>query len=221
MGRRYARLGGYTEAAGQMTDKILPDMIDLMFELQGGTLPVAYHSALWDALLDQLPWLAEEKFVGILPLQSTINGQGILLAKRSRLVIRIPTTLAESVTTGLTGKQLDIAGSALLLGKVKTRQIQPYPTIHAHLITGSSDEVRFVKDISEQMEVLGVAGKLICGKRVAVDNGQRSIEGYSLVLHDLKPEASLVLQYAGLGVDHQYGCGIFIPYKVITGLSED
>ncbi|MCG6932599.1 MAG: type I-MYXAN CRISPR-associated protein Cas6/Cmx6 [Gallionella sp.] len=204
-----------------MTDKIIPDMVDLMFELQGGTLPVAYRSALWDALLNQLPWLAEEKFVGILPLQSTINSQGILLAKRSRLIIRIPVKMAETVTTGLTGKQLDVAGSALRLGKAKTRQIQPYPTIHAHLVTGSSDEIHFVDEITEQMGKLGVTGKLICGKRVTVDNGQRTIQGYSLVLHDLKPEASLVLQYAGLGVDRQFGCGIFIPYKVITGLSED
>jgi CRISPR-associated protein Cas6 len=207
----------------QMTDKILPEMIDLMFVLQGETLPVAYRSALWDALLGQLPWLAEEKRVGVLPLQSTANShsQSILLAKRSMLAIRIPTTIAESVMTDLTGKQLDIAGSALRLGKAKTRQIQPYPTIHAHLVTGSSDEVLFVDEIRKQMEELGVAGKLICGKRVTVDIGQRSIQGYSLVLHDLKPEASLVLQYTGLGVDRQFGCGIFIPYKVITGLSED
>ncbi|MGA7595927.1 MAG: type I-MYXAN CRISPR-associated protein Cas6/Cmx6 [Gallionella sp.] len=204
-----------------MTDKPLPDMIDLTFELQGETLPVAYRSALWNALLGQLPWLAEEKSVGVLPLQSTIYGQGILLAKRSRLAIRIPATLAEPVAAGLTGKQLDIAGSALRLGNVKARQIQPYPTIHAHIVTGSSDEIIFVDEIREQMEGLGVAGKLICGKRVTVDNGQRSIQGYSLVLHDLKPEASLVLQYAGLGVDREFGCGIFIPYKVITGLSED
>ena len=72
-----------------------------------------------------------------------------------------------------------------------------------------------------RLDELGVAGKLICGKRVTVNDGQRSIHGYSLVLHDLKPEASLLLQYAGLGVDRQFGCGIFVPYKVITGLSED
>ena len=204
-----------------MTDKMPPEMIDLMFELQGETLPVTYRSVLWNALLGQLPWLAEEKLVGVLPLQSTINSQSILLAKRSMLAIRIPTTLAESVMTGLTGKQFDISGSALRLGKAKTRQIQPYPTIHSHLVTGSSDEVLFVDEIREQMEALGVAGKLICGKRVTVDNGQRSIQGYSLVLHDLKPDASLLLQYAGLGIDRQFGCGIFIPYKVITGLSED
>lgn len=196
-------------------------MIDMVFDLEGGTLPAAYRFALWNALLRLVPQLAEEKLVGVLPLRSTVNSQGMLLAKRAKLVMRMPTTLAESAASSLAGQQLDIAGSTLHVGAAKTRPIQPYPTIHAQLVTGSSDEVLFVEDIRKQMAELGVTGKLICGKRLSVSGGQRSIHGYSLVLHDLKPEASLQLQYAGLGDDRQFGCGIFVPYKVITGLSED
>ena len=193
----------------------------MMFDLEGGTLPAAYRFALWNALLGLIPGLSEEKLVGVLPLRSTVNGQGMLLAKRAKLVIRMPITLAESAASGLTGQQLDIDGSAMRVGSAKTRAIQPYPTIHAQLVTGASDEVLFVQDIRNQMGELGVSGKLICGKRLSVSGGQRSIHGYSLVLHDLKPEASLQLQYAGLGDDRQFGCGIFVHYKVITGLSED
>ena len=214
-------MGKYTETAGKMTSQSLPDMIDLMFGLEGGTLPVAYHFDLWAALLGQVPRLAEEKSVGVLPMHATINGQGMLLAKRSKLVIRMPTAIAETAASALTGKQLDIAGSPLSLGSARTRQIQPYPTVHAQLVTGSDDEVHFIDDIRKQLEKLGVEGKLICGKRATVNGGQRPIHGYSLVIHDLKPEASLLLQYAGLGTDRQFGCGIFVPYKVITGLSED
>lgn len=198
-----------------------PDMIDLMFNLEGGTLPIAYHFSLWAALLSQIPRLAEEHRVGVLPLNATINSQGMLLAKRAKLVMRIPATISELVASGLTGKQLDIAGSPLCLGSAKQRPILPYPTIHGQIVAGSSDEVLFVEDIKKQMGELGVAGKLICGKRAIFNCGQRSIHGYSLVLHDLKPEASLILQYAGLGDDRQFGCGIFVPYKVITGLSEE
>lgn len=204
-----------------MSNKNLPDMIDMVFDLEGGTLPAAYRFALWTALLRLVPKLAEEKLVGVLPLRSTVNNQGMLLAKRAKLVMRLPKVLAESAASSLTGQQLDIAGSAMHVGAAKTRPIQPYPTIHAQLVTGSSDEVLFVEDIMKQMGELGVSGKLICGKRLSVNGGQRSIDGYSLVLHDLKPEASLQLQYAGLGEDRQFGCGIFVPYKVITGLSED
>lgn len=204
-----------------MANKNLPDMIDLMFDLDGGNLPAAHRFALWAALLRLVPDLAEEKLLGVLPLRSTISGQGMLLAKRAKLVMRMPTTLAGSVASSLTGQQLDIAGNSLHLGAAKTRTIQPYPTIHAELVTGPSDEPLFVEGIRKQMGELGVTGKLICGKRVSVSGGQGPIHGYSLVLHDLKPEASLQLQYAGLGDDRRFGCGIFVPYKVITGLSED
>jgi CRISPR-associated protein Cas6 len=204
-----------------MTDTNPPDMIDMVFDLEGGTLPAAYRFALWSALLRLVPRLAEEKLVGVLPLRSTVNSQGMLLAKRAKLVMRMPTTLAEAAVSSVAGQQLDIDGSIMRVGAANARTIQPYPTIHAQLVTGSSDEVQFVEDIGKQMAKLGVTGKLICGKRLSVSSGQRTIEGYSLVLHDLKPEASLHLQYAGLGEDRQFGCGIFVPYKVITGLSEE
>jgi CRISPR-associated protein Cas6 len=112
-----------------MANKNLPDMIDLMFDLDGGNLPAAYRFALWTALLRLVPHLAEEKLVGVLPLRSTVNGQGMLLAKRAKLVMRMPTTLAGSAASSLTGQQLDIAGNKLRLGTAKTRTIQPYPTI--------------------------------------------------------------------------------------------
>jgi CRISPR-associated protein Cas6 len=201
--------------------KNTPEMVDMVFDLEGSTLPASYRAALWDALLRLAPRLAEEKQVGVLPLRSAENSQDTLLAKRAKLVVRVPSTFAESAAAGLTGQQIDIAGSTIRIGSAKARTIQPYPTIHAQLVTGSDNEVLFVEDIRNQMAELGVAGKLICGKRFTVNDGQRPIHGYSLVLHDLKPEASLLLQYAGLGADRQFGCGIFVPYKVITGLSED
>lgn len=201
--------------------KITPEMVDMVFDLEGGTIPAAYSFALWGALIKHFPQLAQEKSVGVLPLRGTNIDGGLMLSKRSKLVLRLPATLTDQSAERLAGQQLDIAGHTLRMGAAKARPIQPYPTLHAHLVTGTSDEVLFVEDIRKQMGVLGVSGNLICGKRLTFNGGQRSSHGYSLVLHDLKPEASLQLQYAGLGDDRQFGCGIFVHYKVITGLSED
>lgn len=191
-----------------------------MFDLDGGTLPTAYPFALWAALLRQVPELAEEKFVGVLPLRGSVHNERLLLSKRAKLVMRLPTTLADHTATRLTAQSLDIAGNTLRLGAAKIRPILPYPTIHAHLVTGISDEVLFVEHINTQLGEMKIKGKLICGKRSAINNDQQSIQGYSLVVHDLKPEASLHLQFVGLGENRQFGCGIFVPYKVISGLSE-
>jgi CRISPR-associated protein Cas6 len=196
-----------------------PEMIDMVFDLDGGTLPATYPFALWAALIRRVPELAEERLVGVLPLRGTANSERILLPKRTKLVMRLPTTLADHTAARLTGYQLDIAENTLHLGDAKERPIYPYPTIHAQLVTGTSDEVLFVKHINKQLGEMQIKGNLICGKRQNINGDEQSIQGYSLVIHDLTPGASLQLQFAGLGESRQFGCGIFVPYKVISGLS--
>ena len=203
-----------------MTDKT-PEMVDIVFDLDGGTIPAAYPFALWAALTRHVPQLAEEKSVGVLQLRGTGNSEGLLLPKRAKLAMRLPTTLADLAAARLTGQPLDITGCTIRLGAAKTRPIHPHPTIHAHLVTGANDEVLFVEHINALLGEMKIKGKLICGKRRAISDDHQSIHGYSLVVHDLRPEASLHLQFVGLGESRQFGCGIFVPSKVISGLGED
>jgi CRISPR-associated protein Cas6 len=86
------------------------------------------------------------------------------------------------------------------------------------LVTGSNDEVAFMAEVDSTLAAMGVGAKLICGQRRILADEERSISGYSLVLHDLNAEGSLRVQYAGLGKERRFGCGIFVPYKVISGL---
>lgn len=189
----------------------------MVFDLGSGILPTTYPFALWEALIRHVPQLAKEKFVGVLPLRATENNEGVLLPKRAKLVLRLPIALAAHAAA-LSGQQLDVAEELLQLGNGRLRPIQPYPTLHAQLVTGATDEVLFLDGINAQLSKMGIAAGLICGKRRTLAGAQQSIHGYSLVIHDLKPEASLQLQYAGLGEGRQFGCGIFVPYKVISGL---
>jgi CRISPR-associated protein Cas6 len=85
-------------------------------------------------------------------------------------------------------------------------------------VASEKDEVAFLQDIEARLKELGVEGNLLCGMRNSLKADDRAIRGYSLVIHDLKPDDSLRLQYAGIGSERRYGCGIFIPYKVITDL---
>ncbi len=196
----------------------------MVFDLGGGILPAAYPFALWVALIRNVPQLAEEKFVGVLPIRATETNEGMLLPKRAKLVLRLPMALAAHAAT-LSGQQLDVVESPqrsgakqLQIGKCKLRPIQPYPTIHSHLVTGPTDEALFLDGIKAQLNKIGITARLICGKRHTLTDTRQTIHGYSLVIHDLKPESSLQLQYAGLGENRKFGCGIFVPYKIISGL---
>ena len=191
------------------------EMIDVVFEISGGTLPVAYPYALWGELSRLIPQLGEHEAVGIIPLRVAESKEGMLLPKRAKLVLRLPLELAEMASI-LTQKQLRVAGSELQLGACKTRPIQHYPTLHAHLVTGDEDEVAFVAEVEAALATMDVKASLICGQRHSLTDGEREIRGYSLVLHNLTAEGSLRVQYAGLGKERRFGCGIFVPYKVIS-----
>jgi CRISPR-associated protein Cas6 len=203
-----------------MTEQI-PQMTDMLFDIEGVSLPSAYPFALWEALIEHAPELAEEYSVGVLPLRGTANRDGLLLSKRAKLAVRLPDAQADQIAARLAGRDLDISGRRIRLGAAKARPIFPFPTVHAELVTGAKDEVLFVQQINEQLGEMGIKGKLICGRRRNIGDENQSIQGYSLVIHDLKAEASLQLQFAGLGTDRRFGCGIFVPSKVISGLSED
>ncbi len=193
----------------------------MVFDLESTTLPSTYPFALWKALLRHSPQLTTEKFVGILPLRATENKEGIFLTKRTKLVLRLPVAVAELIAASLSGSTLQLGFNSLPIGNYKSRAILPFPTLHGQLVMGDNDEVLFMEDIKKQLSEMEITANLICGKRHAINDEQQSIQGYSLVIHDLKPDASLQLQYAGLGGNRQFGCGIFIPYKVISGLSDD
>jgi CRISPR-associated protein Cas6 len=195
----------------------VPEMIDAVFDLAGESVPADYPFELWDALVALVPELAGDAATGVLPLRTTGSGSGMLLPRRAKLVVRLPAALAGEVG-GLSGRELDIGDSRLRLGQGRLREIVPYSTIHAHLVTGVADEVAFIEEVSAVLAGSGIAAGLICGRRNTLAGTDRRIEGFSLVIHDLKPEDSLRLQYTGLGSDRRYGCGVFVPYKVIADL---
>jgi CRISPR-associated protein Cas6 len=193
------------------------EMIDLMFDVSGGMLPAAYPYALWEQVVKLIPQLAEHAGVGIIPLRMAESLEGMLLPKRAKLIIRMPQHLA-AAACGLAHQRLDIGASVLQLGDCKTRPIQSYSTLHAQLVIGADDEIEFVGEVEAALNAMGIKAKLICGQHRILHSADMTIKGYSLVLHDLAPEASLRVQCAGLGEGRKFGCGLFVPYKVISGL---
>jgi len=194
-----------------------PAMIDMVFDASGESLPSGYPFALWAELVRHAPQLADDKSVGVLPLRTAESGADILLPKRAKLVLRLPQTLMQAAAA-LSGASLDISGSALRLGAGQARRMQPHPTLHAQLVAGLDDEVAFLEEMRVSLSAMGIEAGLICGRHKTLADARRSLTGYSLVVHDLKPEASLRLQSEGMGEGRHFGCGIFLPYKVISGL---
>lgn len=195
----------------------MTEMVHLSFDLGGGVLPLNYRAMLWAAMLVHAPDLATDNRVGVLPLRTAESEADFLLSKRVKLVLRLPVTLVDHAAQ-LAGQHLAIGEGWMQMGDCKVRPIEPYPTLHAHLVASDADEVAFMADVRAQLEQMKIDAKLICGLRQHYPHPEQAVYGYSLVIHDLKPEASVRLQYTGLGGQRELGCGVFVHYKLISGL---
>ena len=94
----------------------ISEMVDVVFDISGDSVPVNYPFELWRELVRLVPELEGESSVGVLPLRTTGSDCGMLLPKRAKLVVRLPRSLATQ-TTPLSGQELNIGGSQLKIGK--------------------------------------------------------------------------------------------------------
>jgi len=193
------------------------EMVDVVFDLSGDSVPEDYPFALWAEISRLSPWLKEVENVGILPLRGSTSGDRTLLSRRTKLVLRVPVERAVHALE-LTGQQLHIDGSILAVGRGKERQLSSSTTLHSHMVESNLGETEFMADMKRKLQAMNIACNLICDKYRNIKGAQRSLSGYGLVLHDLKLQPSLQIQRNGLGGSRQFGCGIFVPFKAISGL---
>jgi CRISPR-associated protein Cas6 len=86
------------------------------------------------------------------------------------------------------------------------------------MVESNLGEVDFIAEMKQKLQEMNIACNLICDKYRKINGATESLTGYGLVLHDLKPQSSLHIQRSGLGGARHYGCGIFVPFKAISGL---
>ncbi len=194
-----------------------PPMTEISFDLKGSALPVDYAFALWSEVVRYLPWLEAEPCAGIHPLRLSPSSTGLLLPQRAKLVLRLPASHVAQAGL-LSGQQLTVGYGVLHIGDARERPLFAHSTLHAHVVESDSDEEGFLATVADQLRQLKITAKWICGKHHTMKGAERTITGYSLVLHDLKLDESLQLQYRGLGGKRHFGYGILIPYKAISGL---
>lgn len=191
--------------------------LDLVFELRGRELPADYPAALEAAVMDRLPWAADDPRFGIHPINAPLTEAGYLLSRRSRLQLRVVSSRLVDASA-LCGQEIEIGSSALSIGRATPRALAPFPTLRAPLVVNTrADETAFLEDIALQLELLGVKAGVLCGKAASVASRSGRLAGFALVLHDLTPAHSLTIQTLGLGGARRLGCGLFIHHKIIDG----
>lgn len=192
------------------------NMVDLQFELRGERMPAEHGWALYRAVAEHLPWLAEAPQVGIHSVRAAaIDAATLGLSRRVRLVLRVPLArVAEA--RALEGRRLELEGSGLEVGAARERAIEPWSSLHARLaITGPEEETDFLAALERLLAEAGHALDIVPGRRASLATPEGRAIGYAVLLHGVTEQASIELQERGIGTHRLYGCGILVPYRTV------
>lgn len=204
-------------------------VVDVLFALDGRTLPVDHAYALHAALLAALPWLADEPEAGIhnIHVAASQNGwfrpedtEGAVLhiSRRTRMTLRLPRGRLRDLAA-LAGQTLDIEGHPIGVGEARVRELVPLPTLIARQVVAdrAQPEESFVEQSAAALRRIGIRPrKLLCGRSHELRTPSGSLFTRSLMVADLNREESLALQRHGLGGERKLGCGLFVPHKGIA-----
>lgn len=191
--------------------------VDVVFDLEGTSLPADHAFELWCAARACLPWLVDEPCAGIHPLRTSPSPGGLaLLARRAKLVLRVPAARA-SAALGLAGRTLAVADRCLCVGPGAVRPLRAWATLHAQRVTlGTDDDDAFRGELAHALASLRIDCEFITGRRRSERSGGGEIAGYSVALVDVAAADSLRIQGLGLGGERGLGWGIFVPHKMIA-----
>ncbi|HCX86400.1 MAG TPA: type I-MYXAN CRISPR-associated protein Cas6/Cmx6 [Gammaproteobacteria bacterium] len=229
---------GFWQEAPVAKAPVLPEtVIDLVFRTEGRQLPADHAWTLSRAVTRALPWLEDEAHTGIHLIHGAQSGNGwqqpadngvIELSARTRFVLRVPETRVPAARA-LSGQTLEIDRHALTLLGARVRPLTPFATVlarHIRVTETTTDEPVFLEHTAQWLGELGISPtKMLCGRIHQFTTPQGTMLTRSLLITDLSPKDSAVVQHNGLGPDRLLGCGLFLPHKSIgavhTPLTED
>ncbi|MFW5332881.1 type I-MYXAN CRISPR-associated protein Cas6/Cmx6 [Hydrogenophaga sp. ZJX-1] len=202
-------------------EPLLATLVDMVFPLEGHSLPRDAAPALRAALEREMTWLAEEPLAGIHPLKLVPGTDpDALLSQRTRLLLRLPRERIGAATE-LAGRTLQIGEQTVTLGHPHPRELLPHRTLYAYAVAADGDdEIAFMQAMNDELQTLAVRSQVVCGKRQQRDWPAGALTTFSLMLHGLTASDSLRLQELGLGRHRLLGCGIFVPHKSAAAVGE-
>jgi CRISPR-associated protein Cas6 len=212
-----------------VADAANPEVVDVVFRLHSGRLPIDHAYALFHGICATLPWLADEASARVHRVHTAATGSGwvrpdasaddeLHLSRRTKLKLRLPEHRVEDALA-LSGQAMDIAGYSLTPGDGKAIGLSPASTLLARFVVceEQEEETDFVQRLTQTLNASGVSGAtLICGRVHRIATPETDVHTRSVVVTNLDPDGAMSLQRNGIGPAGNLGCGIFIPYKHIA-----
>jgi len=209
------------------------DVVDVVFSVDCRELPVDHAHSLSTAIRRAAPWISEQAEIGVHTVHVAGSQNGwerpahgtetrLLLSKRTKLTIRAPKHAVDRLSHDLCGAALDVDGCPLKIREARTRLLSKQGTLRARYVVAESvdeSDEAFLSRMARELGALGIrVRRALCGRTNLLMTPAGPIATRSLMLADLSPDESVLLQRRGLGPLRQMGCGIFIPHKGIDSV---
>lgn len=214
---------------------VVPDTVtDLSFRVDCKMVPLDHAQELSDAILEILPWMADEPQAGVHMIHGASTGNGwqrpeddtndgcIYLSRRSRMRIRMPKHRHEDAAA-LVGQTIRLGEHDLTFGDFQVKKFSPQSTLFSrYVITGDDEsEEAFVSRVSAEMKDMGITlRKALCGIGHQFNLAEGPVNTMSIMVADLDPEEAVTLQQQGIGDAQKMGFGLFIPHKGIKAVGD-
>lgn len=220
--------------------------INVSFSLSGKQLPADHGYLLYSAISRSSPSLHGIDWLAIELISGFPCGRGLIaLSERgATLRLRIPADHYRDVLP-LAGKRLDIGGHQIRLGLPVVRPLEPAPSLYARVVTIKkfTEPEPFLEAVRRKLDSFGVKGRVELPRdqqgryrrRIVTIHG-KSVVGFSVAMHELNDEDSLILQAGAVkvvatddGATHwqtifsrrAMGCGFFNPIMRSVNTEEE
>jgi CRISPR-associated protein Cas6 len=126
----------------------------------------------------------------------------------------------------LSGKKLNIGDSKISLGIPKVSLLRPHKSLYSRLVLINTPseftQESFTKAVKRQLLALGIEqdpvlfyskpGYPYLRKTIRVKD--KELVGYPIIVPNLNPDESILLQEKGLGGKRKMGCGTFLGVRL-------
>jgi len=145
------------------------DVVDVSFQIECKQIALDHAHDLSLALLEHLPWLAQEKESGVHLIHGASTGNGwvrpgeaddsdfIYLSRRSRMQLRLPRERIVEAEI-LLGKTLNVGGNPVRVGGYQIKHLSSLGTLFSRyvLVESGEDEDMFMQRIAAEMNAMGI-----------------------------------------------------------------
>ena len=214
--------------------------VNVSFALSGKQLPADHGYLVYSAISKSAPSLHGVDWLAIELISGFPSGRGLIaLPERdASLRLRIPADHYRDVLS-LAGKRLDIGGHQIRLGLPVACTLEPAPSLYARVVTIKKFTVAepFIEAVKRKLDSFGVQGRVELPRdeqgryrrRIVTIQG-KSVVGFSVGVHDLNDEDSILLQagavkivstedgsigWQGIFSRRAMGCGFFNPIRYV------